>query len=98
MGVCLFIRPAFVKNHALLSALYKARYGWDLTFGEIRNMGADVLETERKFNELAGVSEKYKRIPEFMTEEPLPPNNTVFDIPQEELERIWSVEVRTDAF
>jgi len=98
MGVCLFIRPAFVKNHALLSALYKARYGWDLTFGEIRYMGADVLETERKFNELAGVSEKYKRIPEFMAEEPLPPNNTVFDIPQEEIERIWSVEVRTDAF
>ncbi|RKL64408.1 aldehyde ferredoxin oxidoreductase [Thermoanaerobacteraceae bacterium SP2] len=98
MGVCLFIRPAFVKYPDLLPALYKGRYGWDLSFGEIRHMGADVLETERKFNELAGVSERFKRIPEFMTQEPLPPNNTVFDIPQEELERIWSVEVRTDMF
>ena len=98
MGVCLFIRPAFVKFPELLTNLYKARYGWDFTFGEIKYMGADVLEAERKFNEAAGVSEKYKRIPEFMTEEPLPPNNTVFDIPQEELERIWSVEVRTDLF
>ncbi|MHB1391510.1 MAG: aldehyde ferredoxin oxidoreductase C-terminal domain-containing protein [Clostridia bacterium] len=98
MGVCLFIRPAFVKSPELLSALYKARYGWDMTFSEIRQTGADVLEAERKFNELAGVSEKFRRIPEFMAEEPLPPNNTVFDISQEELERIWSVEVRTDAF
>lgn len=98
MGVCLFIRPAFVKYPELLTNLYKARYGWDLSFGEIKHMGADVLETERKFNELAGVSERFKRIPEFMTEEPLPPNNTVFDIPQEELEHIWDVPIRTDVF
>jgi aldehyde:ferredoxin oxidoreductase len=98
MGVCLFTRPAFVKYPDLLPALYKGKFGWDLSFKDIRMMGADCVETERQFNELAGVSEKFKRIPEYMQEEPLPPNNSVFDIPQSELERIWSVEVRTDMF
>lgn len=98
LGVCLFVRPAFIKNKELLSALFKGRYGWDMSFQEIKSIGVDVLETERKFNELAGVSEKFKRIPEFMREEPLPPNNEVFDIPQEELESIWEIEMDPENF
>lgn len=98
LGVCLFIRPAFVKYPELLADLFKGRYGWNFTMADVRYMGADVLETERQFNELAGVSEKYRRMPEFMREEPLPPHNTVFDIPQEEMESIWSVKVVTDKF
>lgn len=98
MGVCLFTRPAFVKYPELLINLFKAKFGWEISLEEVRHLGAEVLELERKFNEKAGVSERYRTIPEFMREEPLPPNNTVFDIPQEELESIWSVPVRTDAF
>ncbi|MCF6096314.1 hypothetical protein L1766_04740 [Thermovorax subterraneus] len=98
LGVCLFIRPAFIKNRELLSMLCKGRYGWDMNFEEIKRMGVDVLETEKKFNELAGVSEKLKRMPEFMREEPLPPNNEVFDIPQEELESIWEIEMDPETF
>jgi aldehyde:ferredoxin oxidoreductase len=98
MGVCLFTRPAFVKYPELLTNLFKAALGWELTFADVRYLGAEVLELERKFNEAAGVSEKYKQMPEFMREEPLPPNNTVFDIPQEEMEGIWNIPVRTDVF
>ncbi|MGB9812124.1 MAG: aldehyde ferredoxin oxidoreductase C-terminal domain-containing protein [Thermovenabulum sp.] len=98
MGVCLFIRPAFIKNRQLLSDLFKGRYGWDLSFKEIKKIGVRVLETERKFNEFAGVSEKIKRMPEFMREEPLPPTNAVFDIPQEELESIWDIEMDPETF
>lgn len=98
MGVCLFTRPAFVRYPELLTDLFKAKFGWKISFEEIRYLGAEVLELERKFNERAGVSERYRPIPEFMREEPLPPNNTVFDIPQEELESIWDVPVRTDVF
>lgn len=98
LGVCLFIRPAFIKNRELLSNLYKGRYGFDMSFEEIKRTGVEVLEMERRFNELAGVSEKIKRMPEFMREEPLPPNNTVFDISQEELEEIWNIEMNPETF
>lgn len=98
LGVCLFIRPAFIKNPELLSRLFRARYGWNMSFEEIKRMGVDVLEAERQFNELAGVSEKFMKIPEFMREEPLPPNNTVFDIPDEELQNIWSIPMDPKSF
>jgi len=98
MGVCIFIRPAFVKNTQLLVDLFKARFGWEMTYPEIRQMGADILEQERAFNEKAGVSERFQRLPEFMRDEPLPPNNTVFDISQEELESVWTQPIRTDMF
>lgn len=98
MGVCLFTRPAFARYPELLTNLFKAKFGWEISFADVRYLGAEVLELERKFNEKAGVSEKYRPIPEFMREEPLPPNNTVFDIPQEEMESIWNIPVRTDVF
>lgn len=98
LGVCLFIRPAFVRFPELLTNLFKAKFGWDISLAEIRQLGAKVLELERSFNEKAGVSEKFYHIPEFMREEPLPPNNTVFDIPESELEKIWDVPFPTDVF
>jgi aldehyde:ferredoxin oxidoreductase len=51
----------------------------------------DVLETEREFNARAGVSEDFFDVPEFMREEPLPPRNSVYDIPMKEMQRIWNV-------
>jgi len=98
MGVCIFIRPAFVKDPNLLVRLLKAKFNWDITYPEIRNLGIQILELERKFNQNAGVSEHYFRIPEFMREEPLPPNNSIFDIPQEELEGIWDIPAKEDFF
>ncbi|MFB0508684.1 MAG: aldehyde ferredoxin oxidoreductase C-terminal domain-containing protein, partial [Thermodesulfobacteriota bacterium] len=98
MGLCLFTRPPFVKRPELFSLFLKARYGWDLAFGDVQKMGFDVLETEREFNRRAGVSEEFRDIPEFMREESLPPRNSVFDIPLEGMERIWDVEIPADIF
>jgi aldehyde:ferredoxin oxidoreductase len=98
MGVCIFVRPAFVKDPNLLVRLLKAKFNWDISYPEIRQLGARILELERKFNEKAGVSEHYFRMPEFMREEPLPPNNSIFDISQEELEGIWNIPAKEDFF
>jgi len=98
MGVCIFIRPAFVKDPELLVNLFKAKFGWEITYPEIRKLGAQILEMERDFNIRAGVSEHYFRIPEFMRDEPLPPNNSVFDISQEEMEGIWTSPIKEDFF
>ena len=98
MGVCLFTRPAFVKYPELLTGLFHAALGWDLSFADVRRLGAQVLDLEREFNKKAGVSENFRPMPEYMREEPLPPNNTVFDISEEEMQAIWDVPVNLEVF
>ncbi len=93
MGLCLFVRTPFGSKPELFSLFLKGRYGWDLTYADVQKIGLDVLETEREFNRRAGVSEEFYGIPEFMREEPLPPKNSVYDIPLEEMQRIWSVKL-----
>ena len=98
LGVCLFIRPAFVKDPNLMARLLNARYGWSLTFADVRKMGLECLAMERDFNRLAGVSDELCDVPEFMRTEPLPPYNTVFDVPREEMQRIWDVQLPEGVF
>jgi aldehyde:ferredoxin oxidoreductase len=92
MGLCLFTRPPFVKKPELFASFLKGRYGWDVTYDDVQKMGIDALDTEREFNRRAGVSEEFFDVPEFMREEPLPPKNSVYDIPMKEMQRIWKVE------
>ena len=98
MGLCLFTRPPFVKNPELFAQFLNGRYGWDVTYKDVQRIGIDALETEREFNRRAGVSEEFFDIPEFMREEPLPPRNSVYDIPMEEMQQIWKVEIPRDVF
>jgi aldehyde:ferredoxin oxidoreductase len=44
---------------------------------------------ELEFNRGAGFTSADDRLPEWMTREPLPPHNSVFDVPPEELDRIF---------
>jgi aldehyde:ferredoxin oxidoreductase len=98
LGICLFVRPAFVKNPGLIAELINGRYGWDITFNDVQQMGIKCLETERKFNELAGVDTDTRDVPEFMRYEQLPPYNTVFDISKVDMARIWSIEIKQNEF
>lgn len=98
LGVCLFIRPPFMNNPELYVDILKGRYGWEISLEDIRKISEEVLETEREFNKRAGVSEDYYNIPEFMADEPLPPNNTVFDVPLEEMKKIWDVKLADNEF
>ena len=98
MGLCLFTRPPFTKNPDLFLPLLKGRYGWDLAYADVQRMGLDVLETERAFNQLSGAGEEFNDMPEFMREEPLPPMNSVYDVPMEEMQRIWEVRIPDNVF
>jgi aldehyde:ferredoxin oxidoreductase len=98
LGVCLFIRPAFVKDPSLAARLLNSRYGWNWEYQDVRNMGLECLRAEREFNRLAGVFEAQCDVPEFMRTEPLPPHDSVFDVPKEEMDRIWSVHLPEDMF
>lgn len=98
MGLCLFTRPPFVKKPELFALFLKGRYGWDVTYYDVQKMGIDALETEHEFNRRAGVSEEFFDVPEFMREEPLPPRNSVYNIPMEEMQRVWNVKIPGNVF
>ena len=98
LGVCLFVRPAFVKQPELMARLLNARYGWSLTYADVRKLGLDCLHMEREFNRRAGVSDELCDVPEFMRSEPLSPHNTVFDVSREQMARIWDVELPAGVF
>ncbi len=98
LGLCLFTRPPFTKQPDLFPPLLKGRYGWDWTFEDVQKMGIEALETEREFNRRAGVSEEFFDMPEFMREESLTPKNSLYDVPMEEMQRIWDVKIPKDIF
>jgi aldehyde:ferredoxin oxidoreductase len=98
MGLCLFTRPPFTKNPDLFLPLLKGRYGWEMKYADVQQMGIDTLETEREFNRRSGAGEEFNDLPEFMREEPLPPMNSVYDVPLTEMKRIWDVKVPENVF
>lgn len=63
--------------------------GTDLTVDDIPDIGKSVIETERQFNSEAGFTKEDDRLPEFMQEEELPPHNDVFDVSDEELDKVF---------
>jgi len=48
-----------------------------------------VMRMEHDFNINAGFSSAMDRLPLFFYKEPVPPLNTVFDVPDSELDRFW---------
>ena len=98
LGVCLFIRPAFVKDPVLTARLLNARYGWEWTYKDVRAMAVECLRAEQEYNTRAGVTDAMCDVPEFMRREPLPPHNTVFDVDREEMRHIWELKLPEDVF
>jgi len=98
LGLCLFVRPPFVKRPEMFANLLKGRYGWDMTVRDVLSFAHEVIMTEREFNRRAGVSEEFRPMPEFMQEEPLPPNNAVFDVPMKEMQGLWDGYEPADEF
>jgi len=56
----------------------------------LQDLGKESLKLEREFNRLAGFTKADDRLPEFMTREPLPPLNPVFDVPEEDLDGVFN--------
>ena len=98
LGVCLFIRPAFVKKPELIADLLNARYGWNYTYSDVQNMGIGCLAAETEFNNHIGSTGNLADIPEFMRTEPLPPHNTVFDLTKKEMDKIWNIKIPSNIF
>jgi len=68
--------------------LLNAAYGSDLDDRFVERLGKETILLEREFNRKAGLPD-IAELPPFLRTEPLPPNDTVVDILDSDLERFW---------
>jgi len=91
-GYCLFTTFALLDDESAMEGMVdtvNGVLGTDYTVDEIVEEGKEILKKEREFNFKAGFSKHDDRPPEFMREESLPPHNDKFDVPDEELDKVW---------
>jgi len=92
LGACIFGGFGFAKATGAIRDLINGRYGWGVGDDYLQELGKATLEMELAFNRAAGFTAADDRLPEWMTTEPLPPTNSVFDVAPEDLDRTlqWS--------
>jgi aldehyde:ferredoxin oxidoreductase len=91
-GLCIFVAFPALDIPECFTAIYEminARYGCELTAEGVVEFGKYVLKTEHEFNIAAGFTSKDDRLPEFF-EEPIPPHNVVWDMPDADLDSFWN--------
>jgi aldehyde:ferredoxin oxidoreductase len=52
-------------------------------------LGKETVQLELEFNRKAGATKADDRIPEWMTREPLLQHNVVFNVPSEEMDKLF---------
>ena len=87
LGLCQF--TSLRKEYGLFARLIGPLTGKTPSENDLRCIGRDALWRERMFNNNAGFGPGHDRLPEFMTTEPLPPNDTIFDVKDEDLDRVF---------
>ncbi len=90
LGVCLFATFGFAKAPGAVRDLVQGRYGWDADDTILNQLGEETLKLERQFNQAAGFGPADDRLPAWMSTEPLPPHDSVFDVPDEDLDGVFS--------
>ncbi len=91
-GHCLFIAFAILDIPSGMQGMVdevNGVLGTKYTTDDVVKLGSEILRKERAFNEAAGFTKAHDRVPEFMKYEPLPPHNTVFDVPDEALDAVY---------
>ncbi|MEJ5299466.1 MAG: aldehyde ferredoxin oxidoreductase C-terminal domain-containing protein [Thermodesulforhabdaceae bacterium] len=92
-GMCLFIAFAIMDQPDTFQAfleMINAFYGINMTLEDFVELGKRILSMERDFNIRAGFCPGDDRLPEFFKKEPLSPHNVVFDVPDEELDKVFN--------
>jgi len=90
LGACMFASFGFNADTSVIPALLQALYGWDVDEGIVEQFGRESIRLERAFNRRAGFTSADDRLPEWMTREPLAPTGAVFDVPEADLDGIFS--------
>ena len=90
IGACIFSAFGFaVAPPETIRDFINARYGWGVDVSILQLLGKQTIEMELEFNRGAGFTKADDRLPEWMTREPVPPHNVVFDVPNEEMDNVY---------
>lgn len=91
LGICLFASlPAldFADLQGHIVQAVGALRGKPMDKNFIKQLGTATLKAEKEFNTRAGFTKKDDRLPAFFKEEPLLPSGNVFDVLDEDLDRV----------
>jgi aldehyde:ferredoxin oxidoreductase len=93
LGFCMMIGMPFMEEKEKRLDLnvigcVSALTGEDLKDTYVTDLGAVVLQIERRFNKAAGLTEKDDRLPEFFAKEKFGPGQFVFDVPDADLDSV----------
>jgi aldehyde:ferredoxin oxidoreductase len=90
LGACIFAGFGFASAPETIRDLLNARYDWKINADILQVLGRESLKMEREFNRRAGFTSADDRLPEWMTREPLPPHNVVFDVSEKDLDGLFN--------
>lgn len=91
LGLCMMAGIPVIETpelHGHLIACVAAVTGEELDETYLERLGNQVLRTERAFNDAAGFTKEDDRLPAFFVEEGMSPAGFVFDVPNEEMDRV----------
>ena len=91
-GLCLFAAFCMVEVPEAFDTVFtmtNAHLGTNVDAEWWTELGKEILRKEREFNTRAGFTAEDDRLPDFFEDEPLPPHNTVFDVPHSELDTVF---------
>jgi aldehyde:ferredoxin oxidoreductase len=87
LGFCIFARAYLFKKPELFTKFAYGICGDKLTVDEFWAQGHETARLEYEYNVNSGISPAQDKLPEYMYRIPLPPNNSVFDLTNEELRK-----------
>jgi len=89
LGACIMAGFGVAVDYSVVSELINSIYPFVVEDDFLQELGKITLRLEREFNRRAGFSSQDDRLPEWMSLEPLPPHNTVFDVSAEDLDSVF---------
>jgi aldehyde:ferredoxin oxidoreductase len=93
LGMCLFASIPILESPDLQRELIRAvaaKLGVELPDGYLQELGRGVVVAERAFNRLAGFGPGDDRLPGFIRKETLSPGGNVWDVPDDDLDKMFS--------
>ncbi|MCR4413951.1 MAG: hypothetical protein NUV77_16165 [Thermoguttaceae bacterium] len=91
-GLCLFVAFAVLDDPKALDAIcemFAAYHNRPFSAGDLLELGKRTLARERRFNTAAGFTAASDRLPGFFKKEKLDPHGATFNVPDEELDRVF---------
>jgi len=88
LGLCMFVNSVIRTRLDLLVAMVNGAHGCSWTVEDLIALGRSVLRTEIEFNRREGFDSSLDRLPDLFTRVKNPDSETVFDVPDDELDGV----------